>query len=197
MPFLTSRLRGRGGFAVAFVPGISQRSVHACLGQRRHPGRGTACHDTLTTPNAAGGSRGLAPLDLPATMLAIEGDTVRARGDMSVIEAESRALGVGNADNPGNGGTALFNTQRPKRKGGTGDASQGCSHLSFGAGGPVTEHLASRMDGSHRQSDDYADQGQSRSYLLSGTPDAPSPYNTQQWALGRALFAEVSLRVGY
>jgi iron complex outermembrane receptor protein len=54
------------------------------------------------------GSRlGLTDLETPASVSVVEGDDLRARGDMSVIDAVTRAPGVTTSGNPGNGGTAL------------------------------------------------------------------------------------------
>ncbi|BBC71536.1 TonB-dependent receptor [Altererythrobacter sp. B11] len=54
------------------------------------------------------GSRlGLSGLETPATVSIVDGDDIRARGDLSVIAAVTRATGVTNAGSPGNGGTAL------------------------------------------------------------------------------------------
>ncbi len=54
------------------------------------------------------GSRlGLTPLELPASIATVDGDTIRARGDLTVAEAVSRAPGVTTIGNPGNGNTAL------------------------------------------------------------------------------------------
>ena len=51
------------------------------------------------------GSRlGLSILETPATVNLVDGDDLRARGDMAITDAVSRAPGVTNAGNPGNGG---------------------------------------------------------------------------------------------
>src|SRR5690606_18292989 len=63
--------------------------------------------DTLTTANATGSRLDLTLLETPATVSVIEGDLIRARGDMSIIEAQSRAVGITNVGSVGNGGTAL------------------------------------------------------------------------------------------
>ncbi|WP_260928364.1 TonB-dependent siderophore receptor [Novosphingobium sp. 9] len=62
---------------------------------------------TLTTPNGTGSRLNLTPLQTPASIAVLDGDTVRARGDMSIAEAESRAPGITSVANLGNGGTAL------------------------------------------------------------------------------------------
>lgn len=65
-------------------------------------------YETSLTTDAATGSRlGLTPLETPASINVLDGDALRARGDFSVMDAVTRAPGVTNAGNPGNGGTAL------------------------------------------------------------------------------------------
>ncbi|MBD8617584.1 TonB-dependent receptor [Sphingomonas sp. CFBP 13728] len=61
----------------------------------------------LTVPNATGSRLKLTPLETPATLSVVDGDTIRARGDMTVIDATSRAPGITSVGNLGNGGTAL------------------------------------------------------------------------------------------
>jgi iron complex outermembrane receptor protein len=61
----------------------------------------------LTSEDDTGSRLGLSPLETPATVSVLEGDDIRARGDMSVIDAVTRAPGVTNAGDPGNGDTAL------------------------------------------------------------------------------------------
>jgi iron complex outermembrane receptor protein len=68
---------------------------------------GQILRESLTTPNATGSRLGLTLLETPASVSVIDGDQIRARGDMSIIEAQSRAVGITNAGNGGNGGTAL------------------------------------------------------------------------------------------
>lgn len=54
------------------------------------------------------GSRlGLTALETPATVTQIDGDAIRARGDLDILSAVTRAPGVTSSANPGNGGTAL------------------------------------------------------------------------------------------
>jgi iron complex outermembrane receptor protein len=56
-----------------------------------------------------GGSRlGLTPLETPASIELLTGATVRARGDLSVADAVSRATGIVQQSDPGNGATATF-----------------------------------------------------------------------------------------
>jgi iron complex outermembrane receptor protein len=61
----------------------------------------------LHTVSPTGSRLNLTPLETPATLSVIDGDTVRARGDMSIVEAEARAPGITNVGNLGNGNTAL------------------------------------------------------------------------------------------
>lgn len=63
--------------------------------------------DALTKPNSTGSRLDLSLLETPATVTVIDGGTIRARGDLSIIDAQTRAPGITNAGNPGNGGTAL------------------------------------------------------------------------------------------
>jgi iron complex outermembrane receptor protein len=54
------------------------------------------------------GSRlNLTPLETPATVNVVDGDELRARGDLTVNDAVTRAPGITTSANPGNGGTAL------------------------------------------------------------------------------------------
>jgi iron complex outermembrane receptor protein len=61
----------------------------------------------LTEPNGTASRLGLTPLETPASIYALDGDSLRARGDQSIAEAVSRAPGISNAANLGNGNTAL------------------------------------------------------------------------------------------
>lgn len=61
----------------------------------------------LDRPSATGSRLGLTPLELPASVATVDGDAIRARGDLTVVEAVSRAPGITAADNAGNGNTAL------------------------------------------------------------------------------------------
>ena len=68
---------------------------------------GTRDKQALDTPNATGSRLGLTPLETPASIASVDGDTIRARGDLSIVEATTRAPGLSSVANPGNGGTAL------------------------------------------------------------------------------------------
>ncbi|WP_459568209.1 TonB-dependent receptor plug domain-containing protein [Cupriavidus sp. 8B] len=50
---------------------------------------------------------GLTPLETPASVEVISGETIPARGDQSVREAVTRATGITGNSAPGNGGTSL------------------------------------------------------------------------------------------
>ncbi|OJY71161.1 MAG: TonB-dependent receptor [Sphingobium sp. 66-54] len=63
--------------------------------------------DSLTTANATGSRLDLTLLETPASISVLTGELIRARGDQSIIDAQSRAVGITNVGNPGNGGTAL------------------------------------------------------------------------------------------
>lgn len=62
---------------------------------------------SLTVPSSTGSRLGLTALETPASIVIINGDEIRARGDMSIIDAVTRAPGITSSANPGNGGTAL------------------------------------------------------------------------------------------
>lgn len=60
----------------------------------------------LTEPSSA--SRlGLTVFETPASVEILSGDLIRERGDLSVVEAVTRAAGLTDTSSPGNGGTAL------------------------------------------------------------------------------------------
>lgn len=61
----------------------------------------------LSRPAETGSRLGLTPLELPASIATVDGDAIRARGDLTVVDAVSRAPGITQAANPGNGNTAL------------------------------------------------------------------------------------------
>ncbi len=234
MPFLSSRLAFAGALlSPVFAAPLDAQSAPASdnedilvVGQH--------AQDTLTKPNPTASRLRLTPLETPATISVIDGATIRARGDMSVIDATSRAPGISNAGNPGNGGTALAargfsgqgsvlqlidgirlfpaagtitfptdpwmveridilsgpasvlygqgalggavnvlvrkpGTLRTQMEGEIGYGSQDSFHVAAGAGGPISERLSYRIDGSYRRSDGYVDRGQSRSHAVSGT----------------------------
>ena len=61
----------------------------------------------LTTQATTSSRLGLTPLETPASIQVISGELVRQRGDLFVTDAVTRAAGVTNAANSGNGGTGL------------------------------------------------------------------------------------------
>jgi iron complex outermembrane receptor protein len=61
----------------------------------------------LLQPGGTGSRLGLSPLETPASVASVDGDVVRARGDLDIVSAVTRAPGVTTGANPGNGGTAL------------------------------------------------------------------------------------------
>lgn len=186
----------------------------------------------LSMPAATGSRLDLPPLETPATVTVLDGDQIRARGDMSVVDAVTRAPGVTSVADPGNGGTALAvrgfsgqgsvlqlydgvrlfpvagtvtfptdpwnierievlngpasvlygqgalggainvitkkpNSERTEFEAEAGYGSQDSWHVAAGAGGPIGDSVAYRVDGSYRRSDGYVDRGDSRSLALS------------------------------
>ncbi|MGJ7500230.1 TonB-dependent receptor [Variovorax sp. ZT5P49] len=61
----------------------------------------------IDEPSHTGSRLGLTPLETPASIEVLTGDTIRARGDVSVIDAATRATGITGSPGPGNGGTAM------------------------------------------------------------------------------------------
>jgi iron complex outermembrane receptor protein len=61
----------------------------------------------IDEPSFTGSRLGLTPLETPASIEVLTGDTIRARGDVSVIDAATRATGITGSPGPGNGGTAM------------------------------------------------------------------------------------------
>lgn len=61
----------------------------------------------LDQPAATASRLGLTPLETPASIEVLDGETIRARGDVSVLDAASRATGLTASPGPGNGGTSL------------------------------------------------------------------------------------------
>jgi iron complex outermembrane receptor protein len=63
--------------------------------------------NALALPAATGSRLGLSILETPASVTTLGGDEIRARGDLSIVDAVTRAPGITSVANPGNGGTAL------------------------------------------------------------------------------------------
>jgi iron complex outermembrane receptor protein len=194
----------------------------------------TAQREQILTSEAATGSRlGLSVLETPATVNVVTGDDIRARGDIAIVDAVSRASGITNNGNPGNGGLTFavrgfngqgsvlqlydglrlfpnngtitfpsdpWNVERievlsgpssvlfgqgalggvvnviPKRpnsegfelEGQVGYGSQNSWNVAAGAGGPLGEMFAFRVDASYRQSDGFVDRGDNNNLAISG-----------------------------
>lgn len=62
---------------------------------------------TLTQESPTGSRLGLTLLETPATVSVVTGDDLRARGDMSILDAATRAPGITNDGNPGNAGLSF------------------------------------------------------------------------------------------
>jgi iron complex outermembrane receptor protein len=62
---------------------------------------------TVDTPSVSASRLGLTPLDTPASIQILSGDAIRERGDQTVAEAKTRAAGVTQQGDPGNGGGSV------------------------------------------------------------------------------------------
>ncbi len=60
--------------------------------------------EVLTTAAPTGSRLGISILETPASVSVVNGDDIRARGDIGIAGAVSRAPGITNAGNPGNAG---------------------------------------------------------------------------------------------
>ncbi|WP_243397906.1 TonB-dependent receptor [Herbaspirillum robiniae] len=67
----------------------------------------TQTESELKKPGTAGGRLELTPLETPASVTTISGDTIRERGYQSLLEAETRAPGVSSVPFSGNGNNSL------------------------------------------------------------------------------------------
>jgi iron complex outermembrane receptor protein len=63
--------------------------------------------DDADAPTQTGSRLGLTILEIPASVEALSGDVIRARGDLSIVDAVTRATGISSVANPGNGGSGL------------------------------------------------------------------------------------------
>ncbi len=61
----------------------------------------------LLEESATGSRLGISPLETPAAINTLDGDTIRMRGDFGFVDAVTRAPGVSSSATPGNGGTGL------------------------------------------------------------------------------------------
>lgn len=98
------------GLGLAFAPGASFAQTEATGAQSLNPVRVEADRHAplaIDEPTATGSRLGLTPLETPASIEVLTGDTIRARGDVSVVDAATRATGITGSPAPGNGGTAM------------------------------------------------------------------------------------------
>jgi iron complex outermembrane receptor protein len=63
--------------------------------------------DVLAIPTSTGSRLALTPLETPASIAVVDGNEIRARGDLTVVDAVTRAPGITSVADPGNGYTAL------------------------------------------------------------------------------------------
>lgn len=63
--------------------------------------------DDADTVTQTGSRLGLTILQTPASVDVLSGDVIRARGDLSIVDAVTRSTGISSVANPGNGGTGL------------------------------------------------------------------------------------------
>ncbi|MFC3099242.1 TonB-dependent receptor [Alteraurantiacibacter palmitatis] len=89
--------------AVLSTPAIAQQNTEAddsilVTAQRQQ---------VLATETPTGSRLGLSLLETPATVNVVTGDDLRARGDLAIVDAVSRAAGVTNDGNPGNAGLSF------------------------------------------------------------------------------------------
>ena len=61
----------------------------------------------LDEPQSTGSRLNLTTLETPASVEVLTGDVIRARGDLTIVDAVTRATGISSVANPGNGGTGL------------------------------------------------------------------------------------------
>ena len=63
--------------------------------------------DVLAIPTSTGSRLALTALETPARIAVVDGNEIRARGDLTVGDAVTRAPGITSVADPGNGYTAL------------------------------------------------------------------------------------------
>lgn len=104
----TRRKRHYGCIAAGFVIGLPSAAAAQAAEPTSEDILVTGRHEAnLTVRNGTASRLNLSPLETPATLSVIDGATIRARGDMAIVDAESRAPGITSVGNLGNGGTAL------------------------------------------------------------------------------------------
>lgn len=62
---------------------------------------------TLQRPTLTGSRLGVTLLEVPASVQLVSGELIRERGDVSIADAKTRAVGVASQASPGNGGAGL------------------------------------------------------------------------------------------
>jgi iron complex outermembrane recepter protein len=62
---------------------------------------------TLSEVSGTGSRLGITPLQTPASIEVIDGELVRQRGDVTIVEAITRATGLSNDASPGDGGSSM------------------------------------------------------------------------------------------
>jgi iron complex outermembrane receptor protein len=62
---------------------------------------------TLTQPAATGSRLNITPMETPASLEIIDGELIRQRGDVTIVEAITRATGLSNNASPGDGGSSM------------------------------------------------------------------------------------------
>ena len=67
----------------------------------------TAHAQSLDQVTSTGSRLGITVLGTPASVETLNGDVVRQRGDLSIVDAVTRATGITNDANPGNGGVSF------------------------------------------------------------------------------------------
>lgn len=94
--------------ASAVTPQAGAATANASGAGGQGPGQGTKPGLNLETPASTGSRLGLTPLETPASVEVVPGETIRERGQQSVVDAVTQnATGFTSVASPGNGGTAF------------------------------------------------------------------------------------------
>lgn len=99
--------QGRGALLLVMTFGASAAHAETERGGSADILVTGAREQALTIPATTGSRLDLTPLETPASVAVIDGDELRARGDLTMVDAVTRAPGITTSANPGNGGTAL------------------------------------------------------------------------------------------
>ena len=62
----------------------------------------------LAVPAPTASRLGITPLETPASLTTVTGDTIRQRADVTIEDSETRIVGVTSQGAPGNGGSSRF-----------------------------------------------------------------------------------------